>query len=374
MNTSVKVLLLLFLFVANGCTSNKINSDLELFGLKGKVKTVTYSYYKAIERFGEVEQGERIDGSVNDGIVNKNSVYYSLEEDSDFKCWMRTQVWTTGSRHKTNCIFDNHGNLTEILHYDTSGILKNKTLIVYDNSGRLKEENNYTKSYYEPEVALNRKYIYQIGDHGKIIESKEYHSEGSLSEKITYAYDNNKNLISKKKVDSELGLYDSTNLLYNNGKLAEKKHWFYYVNSTSYIDQNGEQVIVSTEEENINKRELYKLDNVGNIIEKTRFKNNGKIDFKGVIKENNKDKTFEILKYNSDDKLASKVILTFDNKGNIIKQHEYIYHSYHPSLEWVDENVTEYKYQYDSKGNWIQRISFIGEKPNIIVQREIVYF
>lgn len=38
----------------NNNNNNKEKTDLELTGLKGKVKTMTHSTYSAVERFGEV--------------------------------------------------------------------------------------------------------------------------------------------------------------------------------------------------------------------------------------------------------------------------------------------------------------------------------
>lgn len=54
----------------NNNNNNKEKTDLELTGLKGKVKTMTHSTYSAVERFGEVYKDTII--SFNSSVFLRN--------------------------------------------------------------------------------------------------------------------------------------------------------------------------------------------------------------------------------------------------------------------------------------------------------------
>jgi len=68
------------------------------------------------------------------------------------------------------------------------------------------------------------------------------------------------------------------------------------------------------------------------------------------------------IKENQEDKWIYK----FDDKGNGIE--EYYYRPDGTSTK------TTFKYEFDSKNNWIKKIMYINEKPVLVNERIIEYY
>lgn len=77
----------------------------------------------------------------------------------------------------------------------------------------------------------------------------------------------------------------------------------------------------------------YKYDKSGNIVELEIFKSNGDLKRKQVIKYDNKGNEINVR--------------NFDENGN-----------------FIDER--NYKYQYDEKGNWVERIEYVNDFPKAL--------
>ena len=121
-------------------------TDWEEDKLKGKVKSVTETQYRSVEKFGELQKG-------------------NLYEKYTFK-------------------YDYKGNKTEFADYNSDGSLKSKHIYKYDASGNVTE---YAK--HKSNFSLIHKYTSKYDDNGNEIEKAVYKSDGSLKWKETYKYD-----------------------------------------------------------------------------------------------------------------------------------------------------------------------------------------
>ena len=72
--------------------------------------------------------------------------------------------------------------------------------------------------------------------------------------------------------------------------------------------------------------------------------------------------------FSSNEEPIMEVKFSYDPAGNILSQ------------EAVDMTTGEfylpgtYQYEFDSKGNWIKRVQFLGDSPMYVVEREIEYY
>ena len=89
MNKIIKTLFIVSIVILKGCTSNNVKTETELLDLKGKVKSVSYTYFKAVEKFGEIAEGERIDGIFSP----QWDMYFNIEKDDDFLSWEKYIVY-----------------------------------------------------------------------------------------------------------------------------------------------------------------------------------------------------------------------------------------------------------------------------------------
>ena len=145
---------LLYTFLAFGlffsCSENKEN-DLDKVNLKGNVKSIYTTSFEAIEKFGEIEKGDKA----------REFVW-----DNDIKTY-----------------YNDNGNRIEENQYDEEGELTSKRKYKYDDNGNVIEANQY-----DEEGELTRKYKYKYDDNGNRIEAKEYDEDGELENESSYEY------------------------------------------------------------------------------------------------------------------------------------------------------------------------------------------
>ncbi len=133
---SLSIVVLALLTIASCSVSQnkeRKKTDLDEMDLKGKVKSVKESEYKAVNKFGEIEKGE----------VQREPVY----------------------------LFNTEGNITELAEYNSDGSLDKKWIYKYDDKG-----NKVERAWYESDGSLNQKYTYEY----------EYDKQGNWIKKITY--------------------------------------------------------------------------------------------------------------------------------------------------------------------------------------------
>ena len=102
----MKKLLYLFLTVLIvGCSDDAKKNDLTVLNLNGNVKSITYTTFEAIEKFGEITNGKM--------------------------------------GYSSSSIFNNNGNEIEGNYYGADGSLENKNIYKYDDKGNEIEINYY---------------------------------------------------------------------------------------------------------------------------------------------------------------------------------------------------------------------------------------
>ena len=160
----MKKLLYLFLTVLIvGCSDDAKKNDLTVLNLNGNVKSITYTTFEAIEKFGEITNGKM--------------------------------------GYSSSSIFNNNGNEIEGNYYGADGSLENKNIYKYDDKG-----NKIERNYYKADGSLSSKDIYKYDDKGNMLEVYSYEADGSLENKNIYKYDDKGNEIERNyyKADGSL--------------------------------------------------------------------------------------------------------------------------------------------------------------------------
>lgn len=176
---------------------------------------------------------------------------------------------------------------------------------------------------------------------GKKIEENEYIPDGTLANRTVYLYQKDRLI--------EYNNYDSQGILFGTGKYSYKE------------DGELARLNYKSSDGTFNWSEAYKHDAQGNVIEVTRFKLEEVIDSK------------EVYSFDEYDNLSSS---TYYKKGELIAKNNYNYNAEgdFTELNYSDDSVFSYKYNYDEKGNWIKQIVFENENPSGVLTREIEYF
>lgn len=214
-------------------------------------------------------------------------------------------------------LYDKEGNIIKDNYYTNGRSSKPKDIRNYDNKVKLDSVYEYKSNN-----NLDNNYIFKYDDRGNNIEGIWYKSDGSLDDRYTYKYDDKGNKVEYKEYNSD-------------GILEEEYTWKYNDN--------------------------------GNIIEKYRYNFDGKLEKEYTWKYDDNGNLVEFNIYNSDGKLEEYIILEYDDNGNLVEDIWYnsdgsIYKKY------------TYKFKFDKKNNWIERIEYIDDTPNSIIEREIEYY
>ena len=417
-NLTCKICFCLIIFLCStffcNAQGNK-KTDWENDGLKGKVKSVKYNIYEAIDKFGLITEGEPLliydslhickdpSDRLNkwQDIWFKSSKIYAQYDKNGYLaqygdidwCWeWQEGIYIYNVQHEDNyntkkytqkkhiCLdtliwvddsylrivkYDDNGNIIEDCLYDND-ILYRKTIYKYDVKKNIIEESNYITERYD---SSSSSIVSKYGSRG-YFKDRHFIVEGILNYKTIYEYDNNNNLIEKNTYNKEgviewKTVYNDTiSVTYDGrpfGKL-EKSSQAKYENANSK-DKTFEVTTYNTS--------YYRKNEV---LYDTIF-----IDSKETFKYNTQGKEIERTSaWFSFDKENCKVILRdgypvkytyeYDTQENVTIQ---TYETASGSL-YVDT----WKYKYDSQENWIEIISFEGKAkiPQIIVKRTIEYY
>ena len=170
---------------------------------------------------------------------------------------------------------------------------------------------------------IQMKYMYVYDDRGSKTAYNSYTPTGKLHDTYQYLNDDKGRMIQELWIKSD--------------KTFGLKYTFEY-------DAKGQvtKTCQYTKDANtLDNCTAYKYDKSGNIVELEVFKSNGDLKRKQVIKYDNKGNEINVR--------------NFDENGN-----------------FVDER--NYKYQYDEKGNWVERIEYVNDFPKVLIEREFIYY
>ena len=429
-------------FSQGGSISHCWESD--TLNLKGKVKSIEFQYYYAVDKLGEITKGE----------VNFESSFMKFDNNGNVtewagRCehyWFATYKYNNtgkpieiieynpegeisinsidysklGLSAKYIYKYDEKGNLAEEKRYGYDSLLIYKGIYKYDEKDSKIEENHY---YYHSDGKLDRKYIYKYDNKGNKIE--ESYSDGWLDPQRIDKYDDKGNVIETISCDSYNNCSKSVSKYNDKGKIIERnnyksdggldyKHIFKYDIKGNNVEENYynsdgklySQVTYKYDEKgneieyalwkdcykcpngsmNYNRKYVYKYDDGGNMIEKSEYKSDGNLQpLKGYKYDDRGNKIEEHnYYYTSDGSSNGKNIYIYDDRGNQIGKIRYEpdgrindKQSYgYKSWNEYKSVVYEYEYKYDSKGNWIEEITYKGEAkiPQTIDVRIIEYY
>jgi|SRR5690554_1154702 len=299
----------IILFFSN-CTDNKIKNDLTTENLKGKVKSIKETPYKAIEKFGEVTKGD---------------VY--VDYFSNIKYAM----------------YNENGNITEMRKYDSPEKTLDKYVYNYDKKGNLIKENKYNSN-----EKLESKKIYKYDDKLNLIELNKYNSERILESKEIYRYDYKENMVESNEYNSD-GTLESKGIYEYNDKENLTEGKLYYSNGKLYYEF------------------IQKRSDKGNMVEKNYWYSfDGASEINYILKYDEKCNLIESKMYHNKE-LEHTRVCKYDENNNQIEENRY--DSFGKLIE-----VQKYKYKYDDKGNWMEKIEYENDIPKKITEREIEYY
>lgn len=329
---------LIFLFLLVFCLISNaqeiIRNDLLEKNLKGKVKKLIETKYRAREINGQVEK---------DKFLNK-----------------------------TLYMFNEGGNLLKTGHFVGDNVSW-EYIHIYDSNGNRIEETRY-----EPDGSISWQKTYAYNNSGKQTEMESLGPNGKLIFKFISTYDAQGNITKKDRYGRSGREGHSFKFIYDpKGKLTEE----YYLKPNQRTDYR----IVYKYDNQGNKTELYLYDAKEKLQEKQTFF----YDEKGQLTEN--------VIFDAPNFLPRKIIFSYNDKGdqNVRSRYtvegqllekdtnEYRYNEtgnltsrkYHKFYQGAKDTYEDFQYaNFDENGNWLKEIYFSNAKAQVISEREIEYF
>lgn len=339
MKKTFGIALITFLLIF-GCSKSNINSelknDLSNYGFNGKVKSVKSQLFNLIVEKDTFRIGEK----VNSISFDRNSL---LE-------------------------FNELGFLTSSKEFYSNGKVSDEIIYTYDERNRLikrKEIDNYGKgSFYDYEFQYNSKdsvteWIISNNDFKRFHRIKRDNKSRPVKQEIiqndtvfgvfSVVYDQN-NIIAENEYKFENKPVRLLKRKFNKQNLKEKEEIIEYktwdtINYENHYFYNSKQKLIL-------ERMFIENDSSYEEIKKSYHSN-------GKLKESN-----------STPMGSEYFVITsqkFNEKGHLIE------YSRLPN-DTKEKEIWEYKYKYDSKGNWIEKINYKDKIPLRIIKREIEYY
>jgi len=186
---------------------------------------------------------------------------------------------------------------------------------------------------------------------GKIIKKLIFDEDGTLSTKEIYHYD------VKEKLIEMIYIFE--------GK--EIARWDY---SYEY-DEIGNEIKFTDKsiEGTFERKEIIKYDKNGNILEVDVFTDkNTRVQFGAKIKNeyNHYNNLIKVKEYMDDGSLSYTTTFKYDEGGDLIEKYSY--------SEWSDYLNLKFKYEYNSKNNWIKKIEYKDGELNTVTYRKIEFY
>ncbi|MDP4265751.1 MAG: hypothetical protein Q8941_24750 [Bacteroidota bacterium] len=152
--------------------------NLKEMNLKGRVRTIRESSYKAVEKAGAVQKDEST-GSVT--VIDFNE-----RGNMIVKKWLNTD----GSiDRKDTCRYDNTGHMIEMDLLDGWENLEKKITFKYDENGKMIEKNSYN-----PDGSLDERSVYKYTKDRNMIDELFYNKNGDRDGGNNFQYDSLWNL------------------------------------------------------------------------------------------------------------------------------------------------------------------------------------
>ena len=337
----------------NGRTENKEN-DWKKDQLKGKVKSFKESYFEAIDYFGEIKKGKRINQfsfsnnnfqrvyNINGYLIETN--YYNINDGS--------------LSYKSIYKYDNFNNLTESSGYSADGVLVHKNIYRYSKKGVQSIERSIN---YEKDGKQYRDVVSKYDQNYNQIEYKSFTSEGRLFVHHQYTYDQYDNKIEKKSFSGEKLTSHHSFKYDSKGNEIEMKDLL--ISDNTFTDEYGNEYKTDS---SAPATYYTKYDDHGNRIEIKSYQDE-KLSSHTTYKYNKNKQMTEWVEHFNDS--AVRRIYTYDDYNNLIKLQYIQDKNYDP---YNSEHIIEYV--YDKNKNWIKKTEFSDGKAKFITEREIKYY
>ena len=224
------------------------------------------------------------------------------------------------------------------------GTVKSTEITLFDRNGRI------TNKYY-PQNGLFSKYEYVYDDRGNKVEEYKY-LRNRLAYRYEYRYDEKRNMIESRTYSFDgpiISKYSHKYRFNEKGNVIEEKQYnstgiHLFTNSSDY-DALGnllELTKIQHYNDGSSEKEVTKYDVNGNVLEETSYNING-IPYR-------------------------KTSYKYDEKRNIVEKRHYRLNN-----ELISILTYEYS-EYDSKGNWIQRVEYANDSLYSYTERIINYY
>ncbi len=276
-NHFMKKAVCLLLIIITACSDFKKSygkkTHVESALLKGNVKQIKHTYYKALNKFGEIIQGDM------DTTKAVNLMVYNGE-----------------------------GNIIHAVEYDKEGNLSLIKKSKYGTNGNILEWKGYLS-----DGSIKDSSIYEYNEEENIKALKSYLANGELNfkESVTYDENGNQSEIFHCAYDSDL---DNTFRVFNT------------------FDNKGNvtKTIFTSLGLDTTARETRKYDENSRLIEYTTYSPNDRVTSKTLYKYDENGNNCEVKSYGLDNELKNIYIYKYelDKKGNWIKQ--YTFHNDDP--------------------------------------------
>lgn len=253
------------------------------------------------------------DMSLNGSVKSLRIIGYSVRDESRL-----TRGTKYEGRFEKFYLFNERGDLKETKEYTNDGDLNSKHLFFYDTNGLL-INSEWFSEFGKEGVS---EYIYD--DKNQLIEAIHSNNQGKNSQRYTFKYDENGN-------QTELCWFANDSLL--------------TLRSSKAFDKKGNKIADSSFSRSgiLTDLSKYKYDDNGWLVESSYYELNKPIANKYFreVDENNNPVLFVTNRLNKEGEVVSS---------------------------------TSEKFRFDSHNNWIERILFVNETPELIEDRFIEYF
>jgi hypothetical protein len=260
----------LFSLISLACTNESLESAdyaWDNYRVRGNVKSISELSYAAVERFGEIERGDRARESYFDHdffvSFNKNGdEIEKLEYGSDGALVAERKYEIDAIRNIRRTTLGNYLGIRHVQVFED----------IYDENDFVIEANQYYAGM------LDKKTKYKLNEYGNPIEENAYNEDGSLWSKKTLIYNHRQEVIEERNFEADGSP------------------------STRWIRE---------------------YDSYGNQVKSTSYNPNGSINVMFKSKYNSRGKLVEFDTYNSKLELETREIKNYDERDNVIQELAY---------------------------------------------------
>ena len=353
MKNTILLIILLLAIISYGQEKTRVYK--EMFGdgketLKGNVKSVKEFCYDPIEYFGEIKKGKfKFDGRLIIWNLDGNIIKIESYNEKGEVTSKREYTYYSDKKIKEYIRYS-ASEVTDFIKYDKQG---NQFSVHYDYNKNGKLEKTITSIPYFDKDSL-------------VIKREDFINKEKVLERF-YKYDKNKNKISQENFYLYGGSKTKTVWKYNNNKLVEYLDYDNgnFSESVKYDEKERLIEIKKVGEEGIHITS-YKYDVKNNLIEDT-YKTD-KTCFITTYKYINNNKLEEITKHCNSKEIESKETFNYDSNNNLI---EIVSFSKQPTRIITSKDIFK---NFDTQGNWTQKIYYYNGEAIGLTERTIEYY